>query len=777
MGTKLADHLTGLGGEFALWRSFCVRGAGLPYDWLETGGDGETGVGRRTDDGQDPGSLTYQERSAAADRAAYQIAAQPLFTEAIQWQNPLVAAQLRRAGELSPKRRRQLTRTLWAYASRYCAKNDSIGFFGFKAWGTWTAGETSLGAFEPVPRGPVYLELWAARLIAEALQERHGLWPWTVPQVAPSVALTGDRARMMDGSALRMTAGEREVAAACDGFRTVTDVVAECAAGDRPQELVTADIRRLAAMGVLTAGFAVHQSRHPERQLRMQLHRVADPARRDAALNDLDDLTTSLEKVTAALGSPAAQQDALQQLDETFTRLTAAPAQRRPGEYYAGRSIAFEDCVGERDTLLGPAVLTDIAPALELLLLSARWFSVQVAAGYAAWAAELLAQAPPAGPEGYPLGPLLGQLSETFYDRVGDPGGPASAAAAELRRRWTAILRRGAGPGCWSVTADEIRALAASEFAAPGPGWPGARWHSPDLMIAAASPGDIAAGRYLAVLGEMHPTINTLDSLSFLSAHPDERAVRSWIDADVPARIVPLYPSEFGINSRTSPPEGYHSPGSVYLGIGTEPSYHPRRATLLPGAALTVHERGGRLVVRSPSGDFEAELAEVLGDYLALAAHNRFGLLERRPHQPRTLIDRLVVARESWRIPYGELPAGDRAREDLFRQARDLRAERGIQRRVFARIAGEVKPVYVDFANPFLVDVLWSKLRRGRERVPDGDVVFSEMLPGPGDLWLRDAEGRRYTAEFRAVCVDRRSYAAGREPAGRPGSGGPHDTA
>jgi hypothetical protein len=57
MGTKLADHLTGLGGEFALWRSFCVRGAGLPYDWLETGGDGETGVGPRPDEGPGPRAM------------------------------------------------------------------------------------------------------------------------------------------------------------------------------------------------------------------------------------------------------------------------------------------------------------------------------------------------------------------------------------------------------------------------------------------------------------------------------------------------------------------------------------------------------------------------------------------------------------------------------------------------------------------------------------------------------------------------------------------------
>ena len=39
------------------------------------------------------------------------------------------------------------------------------------------------------------------------------------------------------------------------------------------------------------------------------------------------------------------------------------------------------------------------------------------------------------------------------------------------------------------------------------------------------------------------------------------------------------------------------------------------------------------------------------------------------------------------------------------------------------------------------------------------------MLPGPDQLWLADAEGRRYTSELRLVAVDGR---AARTAAGRP---------
>ena len=70
---------------------------------------------------------------------------------------------------------------------------------------------------------------------------------------------------------------------------------------------------------------------------------------------------------------------------------------------------------------------------------------------------------------------------------------------------------------------------------------------------------------------------------------------------------------------------------------------------------------------------------------------------------------------------------------------------------MFATIAGERKPFHVDLSNPMSLAVLSHRLRRrGYARLR-----FSEMLPGPEQLWLRDSRGRRYTGEFRFVCVDR----------------------
>ncbi|NUT32220.1 MAG: hypothetical protein HOV79_04000 [Hamadaea sp.] len=157
--------------------------------------------------------------------------------------------------------------------------------------------------------------------------------------------------------------------------------------------------------------------------------------------------------------------------------------------------------------------------------------------------------------------------------------------------------------------------------------------------------------------------------------------------------------------------------------------------------------------------DFRADLAEVLDDYLALSVFNRFGLLEPARHRPRVQIDRLVVSRERWQVPLAGFPDLAKARLDrVAAHLRSLASDHGLPEVAFWVVPGEAKPIYVDLSDVTLVDALWAKLRRGRQRRPEGWVTVSEMLPGPDQLWLRDPDGRRYTTEFRVTCVDSRRY-------------------
>ena len=84
--------------------------------------------------------------------------------------------------------------------------------------------------------------------------------------------------------------------------------------------------------------------------------------------------------------------------------------------------------------------------------------------------------------------------------------------------------------------------------------------------------------------------------------------------------------------------------------------------------------------------------------------------------------------------------------------AAELARAQGWPRHLFARVASEPKPVFVDLASPPSLDVLAHIVRRADR------VDLSEMLPAPGEAWLEDAGGRRYVAELRVVVTDPRPF-------------------
>jgi hypothetical protein len=121
-----------------------------------------------------------------------------------------------------------------------------------------------------------------------------------------------------------------------------------------------------------------------------------------------------------------------------------------------------------------------------------------------------------------------------------------------------------------------------------------------------------------------------------------------------------------------------------------------------------------------------------------LALSRKFAPFARRAHQPRVLIDRLVIAREQWSMTPPEMP---------FAQLSDA----------FARSSLGEKPLYVDLHSPPLVDLLAKRVRDLRDE-SEPWLTISEMLPGPDGCWLHDRDGRRLTSEIRLTAVDTRPW-------------------
>ena len=146
-----------------------------------------------------------------------------------------------------------------------------------------------------------------------------------------------------------------------------------------------------------------------------------------------------------------------------------------------------------------------------------------------------------------------------------------------------------------------------------------------------------------------------------------------------------------------------------------------------------------------------ASCASPLDDVFALpifvSAVRSFTLLPQEEHAPRVTVGRMVLRRESWSIPAAEIP--ERA-EDVAAFARD----RGMPRRVFMKSPLERKPMYLDTESPVLSRILCRQARHARE-TPGARMEFTEMLPGPDECWLADADGeplrRRSSAWWRST--------------------------
>jgi hypothetical protein len=136
--------------DWSLWRDFAVRSAGFPVEGLTAFGSDE-------------------------DARLAAVARDPAFREAVAWQS---RESLRRAVDklgggvsASPSRQRRWADVVASYWQRYCSKNDTIGFFGPLAWGSFDEAGDDVITFRSgglQRERVVHLETWAVEAVAHA---------------------------------------------------------------------------------------------------------------------------------------------------------------------------------------------------------------------------------------------------------------------------------------------------------------------------------------------------------------------------------------------------------------------------------------------------------------------------------------------------------------------------------------------------------------------------------------------------------------------------------
>ncbi|HLK72891.1 MAG TPA: lantibiotic dehydratase, partial [Streptosporangiaceae bacterium] len=620
--------------------------------------------------------------------------ADPAFQEALTWQNPGLVQFLhdhdisQGAARRSKDRKRELV--VASYLQRYCLKNDTIGFFGPVGWAT--AGHDRPGlAVTPgerlIARRTTHFEVWAIDKVAAAIARQGRVLGWLRPLRTRSVFLAGNVLYRPHRQPVTLTDAELKVLLACDGRRTMSDVL-DIVGPAKARGLLT----RLAELGALRLDLEGPMDAWPERLLREKLELIADPGARAAALAPVDQMIRARDAVAATDGDPERLQRALAVLAETFEQVTGAAPTRRAGANYAGRTLVYHDAMRDVRVELGEAVTRALAAPLGLVLDSIRWLVNEITARYREYFGELLdRESARAGGAPVPLQRLLTKAAPYLYThgRRG-VGELATACVAELQRRWQQVLGPSSSPSRHQVSAGAIAARAAEWFPAYPVTWSGARQHSPDIMIAAASPGEVDRGNFLLVLGELHIANNTLAARCWVEHHPDPARLIAAEQADRgPQRVVVIPAKDHpNVTSRTSPPSAILGPGLAYWASGIVESLDPdESAMVLPGAAMTVARRGEDLVVQVASSGPELDFFEVIGDEMVGVVSDAFQPVGPAAHRPRITIDKLVLSREQWTFRVedsGWAFAKDEA--ERYYQARRWRREHGLPERVFYRV-------------------------------------------------------------------------------------------
>ncbi|HEY4026745.1 MAG TPA: hypothetical protein VGO86_09970, partial [Candidatus Dormibacteraeota bacterium] len=253
-----------------------------------------------------------------------------------------------------------------------------------------------------------------------------------------------------------------------------------------------------------------------------------------------------------------------------------------------------------------------------------------------------------------------------------------------------------------------------------------------------------ADGAYELVLGDIHDTVLLWGwPLQF---HPERERVEAGTAAAL-AALGQRLPLVTILSSRRTGLPPIELPGPVAELGGVSATAQPWR---VPFDDLVVESDGREARLLSRGLGSEVRLANGELEGLAQAAFAlpqlRRPALDLGPRTPRIRLGPLVLQRERWSLTGEDVAELMAARGDLerLRAACRVWARNGIPERVFAKAAGERKPVLVDLASPLLLRLLWRLLARGEE------MTLTEMLPGPDELWLEGPDGR-HTAELRCT--------------------------
>ncbi|WP_405606856.1 lantibiotic dehydratase [Streptomyces sp. NBC_00076] len=721
-------------------------------------------------------AVCHRERLAAARLAVADTFTDPSMRQVLLLSNdaayPEFSSWLDSFHGEAGARTRKMTDLLAMYLQRITTKNETHSHFGPIAVGRVVSETPGIAwvSRQSLERRS-YFAHWAAERLAVAAGQTPGLGDHVRPRRRPLAFLRDERIDLYafttrDGldvdwdfqhlGGAEVSPSEAWLWQRCNGDRTVLDLRTEWLDrhGPRHQPLFDEALRRLAEREWVIAEFEVPVGgSQPLAALRDMLPADVEPARQI-----LDVITRFEQDLVRFSALPLAERPALlSDAKRRFERVTRSPANRNSGLHYADRSILFEEAHGElRDLTVGPDIarfMTDeLSIVYDTVLAGPRLRMRQETAILTRWVTDRFGTGAEVD---------LDRLYADFFadrDRLAAECAVVDAELANLDEAMTgALLGDDTERREVVVPRERVEQVLSAYPDSP------AAVCNPDILFAATSQEALRRGDFTAVIGDCHAVREVITHTSFgplvqetapqllpevyrgyLSLLDDDEVLvnlsRGHPDKTSTQLCYPCYDLEvYGRSAQTR--DRVLQPSQLYVVV------RDRR--------LELRARGveGRLRLMAPPAGGPSIVQDPLSPFSFPRHFGGVGLrASALDHVPRIRCGRVVLHRETWRIPTARLRglalSGDRVTADdaaQFLAICRLRAEHGLPQQVFVKVPGEPKPLYVDWDAPLLVRQLCRLARK-----TDGTMEISEMLPGRDHRWLETGTGR-FTAELRCA--------------------------
>ncbi len=706
----------------------------------------------------------FKRNFANAAEQLRDIVADDVFQQAIAWQNRQALHTGLKPFLTQPLEHQKHHRMMLAkYLQRYCLKNDTIGFFGPVGWAYWTeniATDLQLGSTLLAKR-TTYVEGWCVNAIGAALAAEYPqMLRWAKPCLAPYIRVSQNKLYVPFTAPIALSSAQFAVLMACNGAASAIAIAErlpkEGILGLTHPSDVYEILATLQSSRRITWSMDVSlENPFPERAFRKNIEQIADTKLREIALSVVSDLEQHVRNAQQANTSSEIDR-AIADFETWFTSVTQQSATRSSGALYAGSTLLSEDCVRAAEARLGVSVLQGLEAPLALILTSARWLGYQLAEGCREFFQD-----------SYDKLALKNKTSKisfaeyyswVFSQFTADVQPYLQPAQQMFYQKWAAILPDATGLRRIDLSSDAIDHQIRELFAAPGPGWNSAYFHSPDIMFAAENLDALNRTDFLYVLGELHLGMNTLDGNLFTEQNPNAADMFAAMQEDIPFPLVlPIASSQALPSSRIQ--QSLALPKDVRLAATTDVCDAPSSQIVRLGD-LVIERIDGELSVHTYDEQRRFDVMDVFSDYFSVIAGDYFALFPQQEHTPRVTLDRLVVVRESWKFYADQLQfATVQDQAESYLALRRWAQRLGMPRFLFYRTWKERKPCYLDLDSPIYAELFIKEIHsalQGAAPMDEFVLSVSEMTPTPDQAWLTDAQGRHYVSEIRIAAVDKK---------------------